>query len=73
MPRAPTPVIDDATVALVESAHAAKILAVTGPEGRATLVHAYACTVSADRRGTLKTKCLGRRVRTPVRAALNKS
>jgi len=48
MPRAPTPVIDDATVALVESTHAAKVLAVTGQEGRATLVHAYACTVSAD-------------------------
>lgn len=37
------PLLDDASIALVESPHAAKVLAVVAADGRATLVHAHAC------------------------------
>lgn len=42
--------LDEASVALIESSHAAKLIAVASQSRRATLVHAYACRVDPDRR-----------------------
>lgn len=61
-------VLDDASIALVESSHAAKVIAAPGAALRATLVHAYACRVDPDRRRVTVT--LDRSQAGPVFAAL---
>jgi hypothetical protein len=49
------PLLDDASVALVESPHAAKVLAVVAADGRATLVHADACQFERTRQLVIAT------------------
>ncbi|MBL8200664.1 MAG: hypothetical protein JNK40_06805 [Chromatiales bacterium] len=63
--------LDDTSVALVESTHAAKVVAVPGPALRATLVHAYACRVGPDRQRVTVT--LDRSQAAPVLVALGTS
>lgn len=60
--------IDEASVALVESGHAAKLFAAVGADLRATLVHAYACSVDSARQRVSVT--LDRRQAAPLLAVL---
>jgi hypothetical protein len=62
------PLIDEATAALFESGHAAKLIGVAGVDRRGTLVHGYACRVAPDRRQITVT--LGRSQADPVLQAL---
>jgi hypothetical protein len=68
MADASAPLLDDASIALVESAHAAKVLAVVAADGRATLVHAHACRFDRARQQVLAT--VGRSQALPVLDAL---
>lgn len=62
------PFIDEATAALFESGHAAKLIGVADADRRGTLVHGYACRVDPDRRRIAVT--LGRSQAAPVLKAL---
>jgi hypothetical protein len=60
--------LDAASVALVESDHAAKLLGAAGNSQRATLTHAYACRVAPD--GRHVTVAIARSQSGPLLAAL---
>lgn len=62
--------LDAASVALVESAHAAKLLGASGGGQRGTLTHAYACRVAPD--GRQVTVTVARSQSAPLLAALER-